>query len=278
MTKQPADIGELAARLKEIYEDLSGETSPIPQPQAKRLRKAITEACDKIRRAVEDLDPIKQPDSVFDPSNPNVTGRVIAITMIAQERRQLAEIERAYGSGVYALYYNGDFLPYGGISGCEHPIYVGKADPSSPGSNTAAEQGEKLYTRLNEHRKSIAKAKTTLRVEDFEYRSLVVKSGWQNSAENYLIHLFKPLWNLQTDICYGIGKHGDDPETRANLRSPWDTLHPGRDWAHRDPAMKDARPRDRIVSEIEGHLLKYPPVRTIDAILRVFLEEMRTAS
>lgn len=41
----------------------------------------------------------------------------------------------------------------------------------------AMEQGDKLSGRLNEHRKNIAKAATTLRLEDFEYRALVVQTG-----------------------------------------------------------------------------------------------------
>ena len=142
----------------------------------------------------------------------------------------------------------------------------------------AMEQGDKLSGRLNEHRKNIAKAATTLRLEDFEYRALVVQTGWQSAAENYLIDLFKPIWNNEVGICYGFGKHGDAPETRANLRSPWDTLHHGRDWAHRDPNMKDARPPERIIKDIAQHLAKYPPLRSIDEILRRFLEEMRAVS
>jgi len=115
-------------------------------------------------------------------------------------------------------------------------------------------------------------------VEDFEYRALVVQTGWQDSAENYLIELFKPIWNSEVNICYGFGKHGDDPGTRANLRSPWDTMHPGRDWAHRDPKMKDARAAERITGDIAEHLAKYPPVKSIDEILRRFLDEMRAVS
>ena len=67
--------------------------------------------------------------------------------------------------------------------------------------------------RLNEHRKNIAKAASTLRLDDFEYRALVVQTGWQSAAENYLIDLFKPIWNNEVGICYGFGKHGDAPET-----------------------------------------------------------------
>jgi hypothetical protein len=139
-------------------------------------------------------------------------------------------------------------------------------------------QGDRLSNRLNDHRKNIAKATGSLRLEDFEYRALVVQSGWQTSAEDYLIHLFKPIWNSEVGICYGFGKHGDDPGTRGNLRSPWDTLHHGRDWAHRDPAQKDAKPAAQIAKEIAEHLAKYPPLGSIDDILRRFLDEMRTIS
>ena len=207
-----------------------------------------------------------------------MVGRIVGITMIAQTRKPLANVERFYGSGVYAIYYNGDFTAYADITRREHPIYVGKADPANPASKTAMEQGDRLANRLNDHRKNIAKASTTLRLEDFEYRAIVVQTGWQTSAEDYLIHLFKPIWNSEVGICYGFGKHGDDPGTRANLRSPWDTLHPGRDWAHRDPNMKDARTLERIVEEIRLHLAKHPPIGTIDEILRRFLEEMRAVS
>ena len=279
MAAKPGKLEQLAAQLKEISESLAAEEpAQLPAPSAKRIRRTITEAYDKLRKVMEDLDPIKHPGFVFDPSNPNVAGRIVGITMIAQDRKPLANVERFYGSGVYAIYYNGKFPAYQAISKREHPIYVGKADPADPASKTAMEQGDRLANRLNDHRKNIAKATSTLSLEDFEYRAIVVQTGWQNSAENYLIHLFKPIWNSEIDICYGFGKHGDDPGTRANLRSPWDTLHPGRDWAHRDPKMKDARPAERIIEDIKQHLAKYPPLATIDEILRKFLEEMRAVS
>jgi hypothetical protein len=266
-------------RLKELSESLANqEPSLLPAPRAKLVRKTIREAYDKLRKVMEDLDPVKHPGFVFDPSNPNVAGRIVGITMIAQARRPLENVERFYGSGVYAIYYNGKFPAYAGISKREHPIYVGKADPADPASKTAMEQGDRLSNRLNDHRKNIVKASGTLRLEDFEYRALVVQTGWQTAAEDYLIQLFKPIWNSEVGICYGFGKHGDDPGTRANLRSPWDTLHPGRDWAHRDPKMKDARPQDRIVGDIKQHLAKYPPLRSIDEILRRFLDEMKAVS
>lgn len=275
----PEKLEQLAAQLKKLSESLAAEEpSQLPAPRAKRVRQIITEAYDKLRKVMEELDPIKHPGFVFDPSNPNVAGRIVGITMIAQDRKPLANVERFYGSGVYAIYYNGKFPAYAKITKREHPIYVGKADPADQAAKTAMEQGDRLSNRLNDHRKNIAKAATTLRLEDFEYRAIVVQTGWQTSAEDYLIHLFKPIWNSEVGICYGFGKHGDDPGTRANLRSPWDTLHPGRDWAHRDPKMKDAKPEKQIVEEISQHLAKYPPLGSIDEILRRFLQEMRAVS
>jgi hypothetical protein len=279
MAMPPASLEELAEQLKKLSETLAQEEAArLPPPRAKRVRKTIAEAFEKLRKLIEELDPIKHPGFVFEPSNPNVAGRIVGIAMIAQPRKPLAAVEKFYGSGVYGIYYNGDFPAYKGISKKEHPIYVGKADPADPTSKTAMEQGDRLSNRLNDHRKNIAKAESTLRIEDFEYRALVVQTGYQKAAEDYLIHLFKPIWNSETSICYGLGKHGDDPETRANLRSPWDTLHPGRDWAHRDPKMKDARSAERIVHDIAEHLGKYPPLGSIEEILGRFLEEMRAVS
>jgi hypothetical protein len=279
MPTPPGNLEQLANQLKQLSETLAREeASHLPVLRAKRVRKTIAEAYEKLRKVMEDLDPIKHPGFVFEPSNPNVAGRVVGIAMIAQERKLLANVEKFYGSGVYAIYYNGGFNAYKGISKKEHPIYVGKADPADPASKTAMEQGDRLSNRLNDHRKNIAKSASTLKLEDFEYRALVVQTGYQTSAEDYLIHLFKPIWNSEMNICYGFGKHGDDPATRANLRSPWDTLHPGRDWAHRDPKMKDARPAERIIEDIAQHLAKYPPLTSTDQILRRFLEEMRAVS
>lgn len=272
-------IEALAAQVKELSQAiLSQQQNDLSPTRARRIRKIITDASAALRKAVEELDPIKHPGFVFDPSNPSVAARIIGITMVAQPRKPLANIERFYGSGVYALYYTGDFPAYAGISRKEHPIYVGKADPAEPSSKTAFEQGDSLANRLNDHRKNISKATSTLRIDDFEYRALVLQTGWQAAAENYLIHLFRPIWNSEMKIAYGLGKHGDDPETRANLRSPWNTMHPGRDWASRDPNMKDARPQARIIEDIAKHLEHYPPLGTLDEILRRFLEEMGAVS
>jgi hypothetical protein len=272
------DIEAVAKRVKVLSEAMLAHEKDLTPARAKLVRQTIADASANLSKLIEDLDPIRHPGFVFDPSNPEVAGRIVAIAMVAQPRKPLANEDSFYGSGVYALYYNGDYPAYAPISKREHPIYVGKADPATPSSKTAVEQGNRLARRLNDHRKNIARAASTLKVEDFEYRALVVQTGWQIAAENYLIHLFRPIWNSEVKIAYGLGKHGDDPGTRANLRSPWDTLHPGRDWASRDPKMQDARSAKRITDDIEAHLKKYPPLETLDEILRKFLEEMTDAT
>jgi hypothetical protein len=54
---------------------------------------------------------------------------------------------------------------------------VGKADPANRAAGTAMSQGHWLARRPFERRRNIAKAVATLRLEDFDYRSLEVKSG-----------------------------------------------------------------------------------------------------
>ena len=135
-------LGELADQLKALSESL-GREDPTERRGSKAL-KAANEVCERLRNVIDDLDLVKQPEYIFDPSNPAVVGRIVGITMIAQKRVPLAEIERFYGSGVYAIYYKGDFPAYQPLSKREHPIYVGKADPADPSSKNAIQQGEKL--------------------------------------------------------------------------------------------------------------------------------------
>ncbi|WP_425474479.1 Eco29kI family restriction endonuclease, partial [Staphylococcus gallinarum] len=70
-----------------------------------------------------------------------------------------------------------------------------------------------------------------LNIEDFLCRRLVCATNAQLVAERHLINTFRPIWNNEVQICWGISKHGDAAKTRANKRSPWDVMHPGRAWA-----------------------------------------------
>lgn len=240
----------------------------------RKLRESLQASIERLARLETDLDPIAQPHSVFDPSNPNVVGAFIAVALHAQPRVKLAAVEKFYGAGVYALYYDGDHPSYQPLVDTEHPIYTGKSDPVSPRAESPAAQGVKLSGRLQEHAKSIRKAEN-LSLDDFTCRYLVVASGWQSAAERFLIEWFEPIWNNEMSICYGIGKHGDSPSKRGNDRSPWDTMHPGRDWAYRDPSMPDKKPLAQIEDEIREHFRQVPPLRDQDDILHKFFESIR---
>jgi len=211
---------------------------------------------------------------MFEPSNPKIVGRFVSLALVAQSRKPLSSVEKFYGSGVYAVYYNGKFPSYRELSKSETPIYVGQASPAIRDARTPSEQGDKLSSRLDEHRKNICRAASTLSIDDFEYRALVVQSNWETAAEDYLIHLFRPIWNNETNLVFGIGKHGDAAKTRANKRSPWDTLHPGRAWAA-DTSLVDAKKRDKIQNELRNHFKAHPVFHDMDALLMSFIEELK---
>lgn len=239
----------------------------------KSLENELRDAAFELADLLTALDPIQEPVALFDPSNPKVIGRIVALALVAQKRHPLSAVAKMYGSGVYAIYYNGSYPAYAAISGTETPVYVGQAAPSFNGARTPRDQGPRLAARLNEHRKNIIRAASTLSIEDFECRLLVVQSGWEGSAEDYLIHLFKPVWNSETGLVYGLGKHGDAATTRANKRSPWDTLHPGRAWAAGSDS--DAKAVEQIVSELETHFAIHPAFAKLDEVLSSFLDELR---
>lgn len=268
-------LPDAAAKIRALVDELPvRDVKGLPENEVARARRTLEQAQERLRVLVRELDPVVEPGFIFDPSNPEVIGRIVALALIAQHRRPLATLSPFYGSGVYAIYYIGEYPAYAPICSTEHPIYVGKADPASPVARAAREQGTRLHRRLNDHKNTIGKVAGTLQLADFEYRALVVQTGWQSAAEQYLIQLFRPIWNSETGICYGIGKHGDSPTTRANMRSPWDTLHVGRDWAHRDPSLPDAKPAAQILEEIAAHLAAHPPFESLDAVLRRFLRDM----
>lgn len=261
-------------RISQLAQEFSQSATTLTGQEAKRARQRIAEVIEQLRTATVVLDPVRQPASIFNPANPRTVGLFVSIALLAQEREPLGDVKPYYGSGVYAIYYKGDYPAYKPLVRTEHPIYVGKADPAVPDARTPEEQRDRLARRLRDHAKAIRRA-DKLDIDHFTCRQLVVASGLQVAAENYLIDLFKPIWNKEMKIAYGIGKHGDAPTTRANLRSPWDTLHQGRAWAHRDATMKDQASEAQIVAKIAGHLRKHPPFKNIDAVLHRFYEDLR---
>lgn len=251
----------MEALLEILPRKVDSKSIELTAPRRSKLVAATERLLSVLQQYQLELDPVRQPSLVFDPSDPATIGILIAKTLLAQPRIPLTEIagSKFYGSGVYAIYYNGDFDAYGPVSKKDTPLYVGKVDPKFPTAYSVKEQGMKLYDRLNgDHARSI-KAATNLNIEDFDCRYLVVKSAWQGTAETYLIDQLKPIWNNEVGICYGIGKHGDSAKTRSNKRSPWDTLHPGRSWAWKQGNVPNEFSADQIKIKIAEHFRIYPP-------------------
>jgi Eco29kI restriction endonuclease. len=160
------------------------------------------------------------------------------------------------GAGLYAIYYIGDFPAYAEIAErnaenrFQQPIYIGKAIPAGGrkgGLGRGRAMGVVLYKRLIEHAESI-RAATNLRLEDFRCRYLVVADIWIPLGEALLIDQFSPLWNRVID---GFGNHDPGSGRYEQMRSPWDVLHPGRQWALKCKDHK--RSMDEILRAIAVH-------------------------
>lgn len=275
MKPAKAPITPLAIWLKSIEQVIENvpQLVNVPPLQSRRARTLLAGASDKLAQIAVDLDHIRLPAGMFDPADPRVIGRIVALAFLAQPRVILASLEndRFYGSGIYAIYYRGTFDAYKPIAKKEHPIYIGKANPKLQNAKSVRDQGEKLAGRLREHFKSVSKAVNLLKT-DFDCRFLVVASGWEEAAEKHLINLYKPIWNSETKICFGIGKHGDAATTRANKRSPWDTMHSGRAWAV--GSAKDQIPEVEIRRLLAAHFKTNVPIATQQGAVTRFLKEM----
>lgn len=273
MAKRPEIVNaeQTAGKIEELRKSiLSGE---ITAATRRKLLTSIANMKDDLDALSREIDPVRLPDSFFDPTEPRLIGHFVALALIAQERHPLRDLARFYGAGVYAIYYTGDASLYAPISGTETPIYVGKADPVGS-AKTLVQQGTKLADRLIEHRRSIEKASSSLSISDFECRALAVQSGYQAAAEAHLIRLFRPIWNNETRILFGIGKHGDSAETRANNKSPWDTLHPGREWAK---GNKEAKTPDEITAEVAAHFEEATIFTATEDVFAAFAAGIRRA-
>ena len=106
----PSPIAELRANLDQLVAQTTSAT--LSAPRRRSLDKEIRGVIEELESFLNTLDPIRQPSAVFDPSNPKVVGRFVSLALVAQQRHPLAEIPRFYGSGIYAIYYNGPFPAY----------------------------------------------------------------------------------------------------------------------------------------------------------------------
>jgi hypothetical protein len=196
-------------------------------------------------------------DDVFNPLDKTHLAESVSDHLLKRPLMPLPP-QRFMGAGIYAIYYAGSFPPYHWlaetISSEEHavPIYVGKAVPAGSrkgGYGLGFDPGEVLYRRLCEHAASIQAVKN-LKLPDFQCRYLLVDDIWIPLGESLLIEKFKPIWNIRVD---GFGHHDQGKARRGQMKSAWDTLHPGRTWADNveRPNLKTA---EQIAAEIAEYL------------------------
>jgi Eco29kI restriction endonuclease len=194
---------------------------------------------------------------VYNPLDKKNLGVSVRDAMLAQPISALPPANSFGGAGIYAIYYAGDYEHYQRIAAqnigdaWEQPIYVGKAIPAGArrgGLGLDAPTGNVLFKRLREHADSIAQS-PNLNLADFACRFLVVDDIWIPLGESLLIESFRPLWNMVVD---GFGNHDPGAGRYQQRRSPWDILHPGREWAERcQPGLPEAD----IIATIDNHLL-----------------------
>ncbi len=260
MPDKPTEILAEILKLAQTLPTDPADYAKVSSHKRRAIRRDLEGVILRLNAAGQSVDIIRQPKHVFDPMSPKVIGDLVAHTLLAQDKEPLVDVVKQsfYGAGVYAIYYDGSFDCYAPISGKEHPIYVGKADPDELHAPSPQEQGVALHTRLKDHNRTIGSA-DNLSLGDFHCRYLVVRSAWVETAEDLLIDWFRPVWNKQTKVCQGFGKHGDKAETRANKRSPWDALHSGRAWATAAGNTPSKKTVAEIRADIAEHFKKHPP-------------------
>lgn len=236
MRENSASLAEIAVKAQELIEMVNrfehGESQFEDKAGLNRFVSTSGRLLADLHHLRERISPVRFGKVEINLGRSDSIAKFFAFSFVSQEKRLLSELLDApfYGSGIYAIYYHGhDERAYLPLSGSETPIYVGKANPANASADTVEEQGPALFQRLKEHAKNIGK--TSLTLSDFRYRSATIQSGMQAAVEEFLIRFFRPIWNREMKICFGIGKHGDSAKTRANKRSPWDPMHPGRKWA-----------------------------------------------
>jgi len=263
LRKKIKEIEELG---HELQEGLRKHRDEMPQLNRDKLDTKLAELVGCFIEARKILDMGKHGKIALSLGHPDAIARFYAFSLVNFDRVSLEDTakNRFYGSGIYAIYYVGTEIPsYLPLAESETPIYVGKAVPGDREAEYTEQQGPALWKRLREHLKSMRYG--GLNVSDFEIRYATVQSGMESAVEDFMIHLFKPIWNKEIKVCFGIGKHGDAATTRANKRSPWDTMHPGRAWA--DATIEDQSSRKDIEAKIITHFKKHPPIQSREQLI-----------
>lgn len=171
---------------------------------------------------------------------------------------ELPPPEKFIGSGIYAIYYTGQFEHYKAISGINRlaynlPIYVGKAIPTGGRKGMGGKETSSLFSRLREHAKSIQDAEN-LALEDFQCRFVIIphdENALIPPIESAIIKEYNPLWNAWVD---GFGNHDPGGGRYDQARSQWDVIHRGRKWAEKLKGVKGENDPNSIVQNVEKYV------------------------
>ena len=168
--------------------------------------------------------------NAYDPLDYGNLARSVVSALLSGPRVALPPATPFDGSGVYAIYYTGDFKGYAFIvqQSSHPPIYGGKAVPTGARKGgKLASGGKELFNRLAQHAKNLEQVEN-LALEHFSCRYLAVVPVWITLAERFLIEHYMPVWNVAIE---GFGNHDPGAGRCAMKRPVWDILHPGRPWA-----------------------------------------------
>lgn len=205
-------------------------------------------------------------DTPFNPLDKTNLAESLADALLRRPLSPLPPNEAFRGAGIYAIYFSGKLELYRPLSPKKQgqeptlPIYVGKAVPAGArkgGFGLGADPGNVLSKRLKEHSRSIDEA-NNLDLRDFSCRYLVCDDIWIPLGESLLITRFQPPWNV---LIEGFGIHTPGKGRKKQVRSRWDTVHPGRNLAKGlPPNQMSEKDTIRLISDFfEG---KRVPVLT----------------
>jgi len=211
-------------------------------------------------------------DTPFNPLDKLSLAASLSEAMLKRPVSPLLPQKKFDGAGIYAIYYAGGFKPYSLIAAKnagdnpKAPIYVGKAVPpgARKGGFGITEPGSALFKRLREHASSIDETKN-LDLNNFSCRYLVCDDIWIPLGESLLIDRFKPVWNV---LIQGFGIHTPGKGRNKQVRSMWDTLHPGRGLAKELPAnpMTEKKILEQLADFLAGKAV--PILSPTEAVIK----------
>ena len=201
----------------------------------------------------------------YDPLDLRTLAENMVKVVLEQPVHALGSLRPFEGSGIYVLYYTGDFEAYKPIAEenrhkkWRQPIYVGEATRKGGrkgGVLAEGPPGKAIFERLGNHADSIQSA-ANLDVKDFSCRLLVLKDFFIPLCESLLIDRYEPIWNKLID---GFGNKAlGGPRQAEQQKSMWDVLHPGRPGAAIKPNKKYPDPQG-IVRAIKKFFAGEPVV------------------